>query len=172
MGKKPNQTKKCSCKAHSTSDLIWAEFSLEKWEDCSINLLPMHFIHVKASLCCFSLFPSWASRYPEVTLVSSLSSGGMLPVCLLLCKPFLLCFFAFSLGRWEPWSLQMQPCRGTGWGVHSVWFGVWGFAAQMFLSLPNASIVSTFLRVYLGVGWSFPWSPLMNIQLPAVGVDS
>lgn len=70
----------------------------------------MHFIHIKASVYYFSLHPSWALQYPEVMLVSSLSSGGILPVYLLLCKPFQLCFFAFSLGSWVPGSLEVQPC--------------------------------------------------------------
>lgn len=133
----------------------------------------MHFIHVKASVywslqTTVFLFPSWTLQYPKVTLVSSLSSGGILPVCALLCKPFhlFLCLFSAECHGHCRAALQM----GTGWSAHSACFGVWAFTGLLLLSLPNASIVSTFPTIYLGVHWSFPWFPLMTIQLPAVGV--
>lgn len=139
---KPNQTKNLSIfglhKGNSTLDyLCLIQPAKMCWEEsCSINLLQMHFIHIRASV--YNFFLSWASQYPKVTVVSSSWTGGIFTVCLQLCKPFHLVFLSLFSGSWvTQYTGDSTPQIHVGWSIRSLWFGIWGFTS-LFLSLPNA----------------------------------
>lgn len=120
------------------------------WEEyCSIHLLQMHFILVKASV--YNL--SFHLQHLKVTLASSSYTGGILAACLQLCKPFnlrylYLFFFSSQLHNFLHWK-----CNSACWLKHM-------FSVVWYL---EDSLVCCFYRCRMPASFPLPPDMLPNI---------